>query len=95
MSGTYALDVMPSGANRRVRAKSANDIPLTRATIVFASSKPLVEYDHSLPGTKFSPRCRWISVRTSIPSSAIGRRPVQSRTPEVWVSRWSIVTMCP
>lgn len=43
MSGTYALDVIPSGSNRRVRVNSANDIPLARATICFASSKPLLE----------------------------------------------------
>ena len=43
MSCTYALEDMPSGSNSRFFVNSAKDVPLTRATISFASSKPLVE----------------------------------------------------
>ena len=72
-----------------VRVKSANDVPLTRATRIAARLYPLLLYDHRVPGSKFSTRwwldmsstcaCVWIRVVRGHP--AIAATLPQSRSP--------------
>ena len=49
---------MPSGWNSRVRVKSANDMSLTRETMIAARLKPVLLYDQRVPGRKLVERWR-------------------------------------